>query len=453
MNKMDLFSSISEEQRQKEAPLAARMRPRTLNEFVGQDEIVGTGRLLRRAIEADRLTSMIFYGPPGTGKTTLAKIIAENTSSHFESINAVTAGVADIRKVISEAKERYKLYQKKTILFVDEIHRFSKSQQDALLPAVEEGTILLIGATTENPLYEVNSPLVSRSRIIRLFSLTAANLKVIINAALTDVKRGLGGMQVEFDADALDHLANIANGDARMALNALELAALTTKPDPATGIRHLTLAIISDCIQQRPLVYDKDGQAHYDTISAFIKSMRGSDPDAAVYYLARMLTAGEDPKFIARRMMIHAAEDVGNADPRALLVATAAAQAVEMVGLPEAQIPMAQAAIYIATAPKSNASCQAIHQAMAEVQQEENQLVPSHLRDSSHPGAQKLGDGIGYRYPHDYEGGYVEQDYLPANLKGHHYYEPSERGYEQTIREYLRKIKAFTGLGEAGKDE
>jgi ATPase related to the helicase subunit of the Holliday junction resolvase len=437
---MDLFSSVSEEQRQKEAPLAARMRPRTLDEFVGQEEIVGAGRLLRRAIEADRLTSMIFYGPPGTGKTTLAQIIARTTRAHFESINAVTAGVADIRRVISEAKERYKLYQTKTILFVDEIHRFNKSQQDALLPAVEEGTILLIGATTENPLYEVNSPLVSRSMIFRLFSLTAMNIKQIITKAVGDEERGLAGLHVQSDEDAMDHLANVANGDARIALNALELAALTTKPDAVSGIRRLTLDIIADCIQQRPLVYDKDGQAHYDTISAFIKSMRGSDPDAAVYYLARMLSAGEDPKFIARRMMIHAAEDVGNADPRALLVATAAAQALEMVGLPEAQIPMAQAAIYIATAPKSNASCQAIHQAMADVQQEENQLVPSHLRDSSHPGAQKLGDGLGYRYPHDYEDGYVEQDYLPANLKGRRYYIPTERGYEQAISQYLQKL-------------
>jgi putative ATPase len=450
---MDLFSISSEEQRQKEAPLAARMRPRKLDEFIGQDEIVGAGRLLRRAIEADRLTSMIFYGPPGTGKTTLAKIIAQTTSAHFEIINAVTAGVADIRKVIAEAKERYKLYQTKTILFVDEIHRFSKSQQDALLPAVEEGTILLIGATTENPLYEVNSPLVSRSMIFRLTSLTEDNLKAIINVALTDNERGLSDLRVQLDADAMDHLANIANGDARIALNTLELAALTTKPDAVTGVRILTLNIIADCIQKRPLVYDKDGQAHYDTISAFIKSMRGSDPDAAVYYLARMLTAGEDPKFIARRMMIHASEDVGNADPQALLVATAAAQAVEMIGLPEAQIPMAQAAIYIATAPKSNASCQAIHLAMADVQTEENQLVPPHLRDSSHPGAKKMGDGVGYQYPHSYENGYIEQEYLPANLKGRQYYAPTERGYEQKISLYLQKIKLNNSEPGSSKHE
>lgn len=441
---MDLFSNSAEQNRQKEAPLAARMRPRNLNEFVGQEEIVGEGRLLRRAIESDRLNSMIFYGPPGTGKTTLAEIIAKTTRSHFERLNAVTAGVADIRRVIAEAKERYGFYQQKTILFVDEIHRFNKSQQDALLPAVEEGTILMIGATTENPLYEVNSPLVSRSMIFRMAPLTADHLKQIILGALKDKERGLADYHVELAPDALEHLVNLANGDARIVLNALELAALTTPPDPATGIRHLTVAVISDCVQKRPLVYDKDGQAHYDTISAFIKSMRGTDPDAAVYYMARMLTAGEDPKFIARRMIIHAAEDVGNADPQALLVATAAAQALEMVGLPEAQIPMAQAAIYIATAPKSNASCQAIHQAMADVQSFENQLVPVHLRDSSHTQAsKKLGDGTGYLYPHDYPDGYIPQDYLPPNIKGKRYYRPTDRGYEGKIREYLKKTKGL----------
>lgn len=439
---MDLFSASADENRQKEAPLASRMRPRSLEEFIGQDEIVGAGRLLRRAIEADRLTSMIFYGPPGTGKTTLARIIARTTHSHFESINAVTAGVADLRKVMADAKERFNLYQKKTILFVDEIHRFNKAQQDALLPGVEEGTILLIGATTENPLYEVNSPLVSRSMIFRLKPLSREDLKTIISAALKDSERGLGSFKVQLPPDALEHLVNIANGDARIALNALELATLTTQPDPDTGARVLSVEIITECIQKRPIVYDKDGQAHYDTISAFIKSMRGSDPDAAVYYLARMLTAGEDPKFIARRMMIHAAEDVGNADPMALLVATAAAQAVEMVGLPEAQIPMAEAAIYIATAPKSNASCQAIHAAMADVQNEENQLVPAHLRDSSHPGAGKLGDGVGYKYPHDYPGGFVEQTYLPPNIAGRKYYRPTDRGREKEIAEYLQRIRS-----------
>ena len=444
---MDLFAAAAEENRRKEAPLAMRMRPRCLDEFHGQDTIVGEGRLLRRAIEADRLSSMIFYGPPGTGKTTLAEIIARSTKAFFERLNAVTAGVADIRRVIAEATERFKLYQQKTILFVDEIHRFNKGQQDALLPAVEEGRILLIGATTENPLYEVNSPLVSRSMIFRLTALTGADLKTIVSNALQDTDRGLGGERVELTAEALEHLVNVANGDARIALNAIELAALTTKPDPETGVRLVSLEVISDCIQQRPLAYDKNGQNHYDTISAFIKAMRGSDPDAAVYYLARMLTAGEDPKFIARRMIIHAAEDVGNADPRALLVASAAAQAVEMVGLPEAQIPMAQAVIYIATAPKSNAACQAIHQAMADVQRLENQVVPVHLRDTSHPGAAKLGDGIGYLYPHDYPDGYIPQTYLPANLEGKQYYQPTDRGYEAQITSYLEQLNQSTKKG------
>lgn len=446
---MDLFSSGAEANLQKEAPLAARMRPRNLDEFVGQDEIVGPGRLLRRAIEADRLRSMIFYGPPGTGKTTLARIIANTTSAVFESINAVTAGVADIRRLIAEARERYQLYRRKTILFIDEIHRFNKSQQDALLPAVEDGTVLLIGATTENPLYEVNSPLVSRSMIFRFTALSNEAVKKIINNALIDQERGLGDYRVELDQSALEFLINKANGDARIALNALELAVLTTKPDPDSGKIFLSLDILADCIQQRPIVYDRDGQNHYDTISAFIKSMRGSDPDAAVYYLARMLSAGEDPKFIARRMIIHAAEDVGNADPRALLVAVAAAQALEMVGLPEAQIPMAQAAIYIATAPKSNASCSAIHQAMADVENLENQMVPAHLRDSSHPGASRLGDGADYLYPHDYPEGIVKQDYLPANLSGKRYYQPTGRGYEKEIGAYLERVRSKTGKTEA----
>ncbi len=438
---MDLFSSSAETNLQKEAPLAARMRPRNLDEFIGQDEIVGPGRLLRRAIEADRLRSMIFYGPPGTGKTTLARIIANTTSASFESLNAVTAGVADIRRLISEAKDRFQLYQRKTILFVDEIHRFNKSQQDALLPAVEDGTVLLIGATTENPLYEVNSPLVSRSMIFRFATLSSEALKQIVNHAIQDRERGLADYRVVLDESALEFLVNKADGDARVALNALELAVLTTKPDPNTAKIHLTLEIFADCIQQRPIVYDRDGQKHYDTISAFIKSMRGSDPDAAVYYLARMLSAGEDPKFIARRMIIHAAEDVGNADPHALLVAVAAAQALEMVGLPEAQIPMAQAAIYIATAPKSNACCSAIHQANSDVQDFENQVVPAHLRDSSHPGASRLGDGIGYLYPHNYPGGLVQQDYLPANLLHKKYYQPTDRGYERDIRAYLERAQ------------
>jgi putative ATPase len=447
-NVMDLFSSGAEANLQKEAPLAARMRPRNLDEFVGQDEIVGPGRLLRRAIEADRLRSMIFYGPPGTGKTTLARIIANTTSACFESLNAVTAGVADIRRIISEAQERFQFYQRKTILFVDEIHRFNKSQQDALLPAVEDGTVLLIGATTENPLYEVNSPLVSRSMIFRFNSLDRDDLKLIVNKALLDQERGLADYQAEIDETALEFLVNKADGDARIALNALELAVLTTKPDPDSGKIRLTLEILADCIQQRPIVYDRDGQKHYDTISAFIKSMRGSDPDGAVYYLARMLSAGEDPKFIARRMIVHAAEDVGNADPRALLVAVAAAQALEMVGLPEAKIPMAEAAIYIATAPKSNACCSAIFKAMADVEEQENQVVPPHLRDPSHPGAARLGNGVGYLYPHDYPEGIVKQDYLPANVLNQSYYQPTDRGYEKEIRAYLKRVKQIRDAKE-----
>jgi putative ATPase len=447
---MNLFSG-SESMR--EAPLAARMRPRNLAEFIGQEEVVGEGRLLRRAIEADRLSSLIFYGPPGAGKTTLAEIIARTTRSHFERLNAVTAGVADIRRVIAEAGERMDFYRQKTILFVDEIHRFSKSQQDALLPAVEAGTVLLIGATTENPLYEVNAPLVSRSMIFRLKSLTTEELKRVARQALEDSDRGLADYGVQLDERALDHLVNTANGDARVVLNALELAALTTKPDPETRTRRITLEIMADCIQQRPILYDKDGQAHYDTISAFIKSMRGSDPDAAVYYLARMLTAGEDPKFIARRMMIHAAEDVGNADPQALLVAVAAARAVEMVGLPEARIIMAQAAIYIAAAPKSNASCQAIKLAMDDVRELENRTVPVHLRDSSHSGAAGLGDGVGYLYPHDYPGGYVAQEYLPDNVTGKRYYFPADRGYEARILKYLRSRNQPNAEAELPEDE
>ncbi len=440
VTRMDLFSANFSDNIAREAPLASRMRPRNLNEFIGQDDIVGVGKLLRRAIEADRLSSMIFYGPPGTGKTTLAKIIANTTSSYFESLNAVTAGVADIRRVIAEALDRIKLYQQKTILFIDEIHRFNKSQQDALLPAVEEGTILLIGATTENPLYEVNTPLISRSMIFRFHSLGTADLKKLIQVAIADQERGVGDFRVNLHDDALEHLAQIANGDGRIALNALELAALTTPIDIATNQRELTLEIISDCVQQRPLRYDRNGQAHYDTISAFIKSMRGSDPDAALYYLALMLTAGEDPKFIARRLIVHAAEDVGMADPMALLVATAAAQAVEMVGLPEARIPMAQAVIHIATAPKSNAGCAAIGAALARVQEIAALEIPTHLRDSSHPGARKLGDGLGYQYPHDFPNGFVDQAYLPSGLTNQVFYHPTQHGSERQIDAHLKNL-------------
>lgn len=448
---MDLFSAAAESQRQKEAPLAARMRPRTLEEFLGQSEVVGEGRLLRRSIQADRLSSMIFYGPPGTGKTTLAMIVAGNTRSHFESLNAVTSGVPDIRRVIAEAKERYALQQKRTVLFIDEIHRFNKAQQDALLPAVEDGTVLLIGATTENPYYEVNAPLLSRCRVFRLRSLGDEDIRNLIQRALADEERGLGEHRVELAVEALEHLVHTAEGDARTALNGLELAVLTTEPGP-DGIRRIDLNAVEESVQQRAFLYDKNGQAHYDTISAFIKSMRGSDPQAAVYYLARMIEAGEDPRFIARRIVVHAAEDVGNADPQALLVATAAAQAVELVGLPEAKIPLAQAVIYIATAPKSNASCAAIHAATEDALKEKLGEIPAHLRDASHPGTRQLGNGKGYIYPHDDPQGYVVQQYLPHHLAGKVYYSPTERGQEAEIK---RRMERWAGRkqGRTGADE
>ena len=437
---MDLFESANAAEKARQAPLAARMRPQTLDEFLGQEEIVGPGRLLRRAIEADRLTSMIFYGPPGTGKTTLARIIAQTTKSHFEQINAVTSGVADLRRIIGEARERFNFQRQRTILFIDEIHRFNKGQQDALLPAVEDGTVLLIGATTENPFFEVNSPLISRSRVFELQPLSNDEIGVLLDRALADRERGLGNLNAKLDEDARRHLVEVANGDARVALNALELAALTTEPD-ANGIRRLPLAAAEESIQRRAILYDRDGQGHYDAISAFIKSMRGSDPDAAVYWLARMIAAGEDPRFIARRMVVHAAEDVGNADPHALLVAAAAAQAVEFVGLPEAKIPMAQAAIYIATAPKSNAAVVAIDEAMADARQVQARDIPAHLKNPpSELAARTLGHGQGYKYPHDFPEAYVPQQYLPDNLVGRRYYRPKGEGYEAKIKERLQKL-------------
>lgn len=435
---MDLFSAARETQRKKEAPLATRMRPERFEDFVGQQEIVGPNRLLRRAIEADRLTSMIFYGPPGTGKTTLAFLIAKYTKAHFETVNAVSTGVAELRRLIDEAKERYALHGQRTVVFIDEIHRFNKGQQDALLPAVEEGTIILLGATTENPYYEVNTPLLSRSRIFRLQPLTDDELKQVIARALQDREKGLGDLRVELEPAALNHLVRVAEGDARLALNGLELAALTTEPGP-DGKRLLTEAIIADSVQQKVIRYDKQGDNHFDTISAFIKSIRGSDPDAALFYLAKMLKAGEDPKYIARRMIVHAAEDIGNADPHGLLVAVAAAQAVEMVGLPEARIPMAQAAIYLATAPKSNACYLAIDRALADVETVSQGTIPLHLRDASHPGSRQLGHGQGYLYPHDYPGHYVQQEYLPPEVKGRCYYEPTTEGYERTLKARLEK--------------
>ncbi|MDH7487404.1 MAG: AAA family ATPase [Anaerolineae bacterium] len=433
----DLFAHARADQIAREAPLAARLRPRTLDEMVGQEHIVGPGRLLRRAIEADRLfSSIILWGPPGTGKTTLAMIIANRTKSHFEALSAVLAGVADIRRVIEEARERRLLHGQRTILLVDEIHRFNKAQQDALLPHVEDGTIILIGATTENPYFEVIGPLVSRSRIFQLRPLTEEQLQVLLRRALADEERGYGRRRVQVDEEALAHLAYVAGGDARNALNALELAVESTPPD-TEGVVRINLAAAQDSIQRRALLYDRDGDAHYDTISAFIKSLRGSDPDAALYWLARMVYSGEDPRFIVRRMIIFASEDVGLADPQALVVATAAARALEWVGLPEAQYALAEAALYLATAPKSN-SAGAYWKALADVEREGIVEVPDHLKDASRDG-RALGHGQGYKYPHDYPGHHVQQQYLPDGLQGRRYYEPGELGYEREIAARLRR--------------
>jgi len=438
MAKDDLFAHARAEQIRREAPLAARMRPRTLDEFVGQEHIVGEGRLLRRAIQADQLTSVIFWGPPGTGKTTLAMIIANTTKSHFAAISAVMAGVADIRRLIDDAKERRNLYGQRTIVLVDEIHRFNKAQQDALLPHVEDGTIVLIGSTTENPYFEVIPALVSRSQVFQLRPLTEDDLLALLRRALADKERGYGNWKVRVDDEALQHIARIAGGDARRALNALELA-VTTTPADKQGWVHVTLQVAEDSIQRRALLYDKDGDAHYDTISAFIKSLRGSDPDAALYWMAKMIYAGEDPRFIVRRMIIFASEDVGLADPQALVVATAAAQALEWVGLPEAQYALAEAALYLATAPKSN-STGAYWKALADVEQEGKVEVPDHLKDASRD-AEALGHGEGYKYPHAFDRHWVEQQYLPDAIKGRRYYEPGSLGYEKKIREWLEWLR------------
>ncbi|GGE42969.1 ATPase AAA [Pullulanibacillus camelliae] len=432
---MDLFD-YSNEKRQAGAPLATRMRPRTLDEFIGQDAIVGEGRLLRRAIQADQLTAMIFFGPPGTGKTTLARIIANTTSAYFQQINAVTSGVNDIRSITSAAQERLKFEEQKTVAFIDEIHRFNKSQQDALLPFVEDGTIILIGATTESPMFEINPALLSRSRLFRFESLTDDDIQAILQQALSDKERGYGNYPVKIDDDALAHLVDVANGDARTALHALELAVLTTPPNN-TGKIHVTLAEAEESIQERVLQYDKSGDNHYDTVSAFIKSMRGSDPDATLYWLAKMITAGEDPRFIARRIYVHAAEDVGLSDPNALLVAQAAAYAVDFLGMPEARIPLAEAALYIATAPKSNRVILGIDAALEAVKKERTGQVPIHLRDAHYKGAKQLGHGIDYQYPHDAPDGFVDQQYLPDHLLGRQFYTPSPRGHEKTIQKRL----------------
>lgn len=444
---MDLFEYMRTTAKEKESPLAARMRPKTLDEVVGQQHIIGKDKLLYRAIQADKLSSIIFYGPPGTGKTTLAKVIANTTSAEFTQINATIAGKKDMEEVVEKAKNMSGMYGKKTILFIDEIHRFNKGQQDYLLPFVEDGTLVLIGATTENPYFEVNGALISRSIVFELKPLSIEDVKALIKRAVYDKASGMGAYDAEITEEALDFLAELAGGDARHALNAVELGIMTTERSN-DGKIYLTLEVAQECIQKRVLRYDKTGDSHYDTISAFIKSMRGSDPDAAVYYLARMLCAGESVTFIARRIMICASEDVGNADPMALMVAVNASLAVERVGMPEAQIILSQAAAYVACAPKSNASCEAIFQANKEIEKSGNLPIPTHLQDAHYKGAAKLGHGTGYKYAHDYKNHYVKQQYLPYELNGKEFYKPSGNGYEQKIREHMKRIKE-----EAQQDE
>ena len=436
---MDLFDYMREKEQEKESPLASRMRPSTLEEVVGQQHIIGRDKLLYRAIKADKLSSVIFYGPPGTGKTTLAKVIANTTSAEFKQINATVAGKKDMEEVVRQAKDLQGMYGKKTILFIDEINRFNKGQQDYLLPFVEDGTVILIGATTENPYFEVNGALLSRSSIFELKPLEKEDIKTLLRRAVNDTDKGLGSFHAVIDEDALEFLADMSGGDARNALNAVELGVLTTERSE-DGIIHITMDVASECIQKRAVNYDKRGDNHYDIISAFIKSMRGSDPDAAVYYLAKMLYAGEDVKFIARRIMICASEDVGNADPMALTVAVSAAQAVERIGMPESQIILSQAVTYVACAPKSNSAVNAISAANNAVRTYQTS-VPSHLRDAHYKGAQKLGHGIGYKYAHDYPGHYVDQQYLPDEIKDARFYEPGDLGYEKNIKEYLQKIR------------
>ena len=436
---MDLFDYMRETTKEKESPLASRLRPTTLDEVVGQQHIIGKDKLLYRAIKADKLSSVIFYGPPGTGKTTLAKVIANTTSAEFTQINATVAGKKDMEEVVNKAKELKGMYQKRTILFIDEIHRFNKGQQDYLLPFVEDGTIILIGATTENPYFEVNGALLSRSSVFELRPLSQEEVETLILRAVQDEKKGMGSYHAVIEEDARHFLADIAGGDARSALNAVELGILTT-PRSEDGMIHITLDVASECIQKRVVRYDKTGDNHYDTISAFIKSMRGSDPDAAVYYLAKMLYAGEDIKFIARRIMICASEDVGNADPMALNVAVSAAQAVERIGMPEAQIILSQAVLYVATAPKSNSACNAVFAAMDNVKKYKT-TVPVHLQDAHYKGSAKLGHGIGYKYAHDYPNHYVKQQYLPDEIKDAVFYEASDNGYEQTIKAHMKRIK------------
>lgn len=436
---MDLFEYMRSKNQETESPLASRLRPTTLEEVVGQEHIIGKDKLLYRAIKADKLSSVIFYGPPGTGKTTLAKVIAHTTSALFTQINATTSGKKDMEQIINTAKDNAGMYGKKTILFVDEIHRFNKGQQDYLLPFVEDGTVILIGATTENPYFEVNSALISRSNVFELKPLSQDNIKSLLTRAVQDKEKGLGSYRAVIEDEALDFLSAISNGDARSALNAIELGVLTT-PRSEDDLIHITIDVAEECIQKRVVRYDKGGDNHYDTISAFIKSMRGSDPDAAIYYLAKMLYAGEDIKFIARRIMICASEDVSNADPNAIVVATACAQAVERLGMPEARIVLAQAASYVACAPKSNSAYMAIDKAMNIVKTEKHADIPSYLKDAHYDAAEKLGHGIGYKYAHNYEHHYVDQQYLPDEHKDTVFYELSDNGYEAQIKEHFKKI-------------
>lgn len=437
---MNLFDYMRNNDMEKEAPLAARMRPRTLEEVAGQEHIVGKDKLLYRAIKADKISSVIFYGPPGTGKTTLAKVIANTTSAEFTQINATIAGKKDMEEVVSKAKELQGMYGKRTILFIDEIHRFNKAQQDYLLPFVEDGTVILVGATTENPYFEVNGALLSRSIIFELKPIPVEAVRELLRKAVYDADRGMGAYDAVIEEEALDFLADISGGDARHALNAIELGIMSTARSQ-DGRIHITLEVAQECIQKKAVRYDKNGDNHYDTISAFIKSMRGSDPDAAVYYLARMLYAGETVAFIARRIMICAAEDVGNADPQALVVATNASMAVERIGMPEAKIILSQAASYVACAPKSNAACNAVFAAMEEVRKSGNLPIPSHLQDAHYKGAAKLGRGTGYLYAHEFPNHYVEQQYLPYELTGKEFYKPTGNGYEAKIREHMCRIK------------
>lgn len=437
---MDIFEYMRKNTMEKESPLAARMRPVTLEEVVGQQHIIGKNKLLYRAIKADKLGSVIFYGPPGTGKTTLAKVIANTTSADFTQINATVAGKKDMEEVVEKAKNTQGMYGRKTILFIDEIHRFNKGQQDYLLPFVEDGTLIMIGATTENPYFEVNGALISRSIIFELKPLEKEDIKTLLKKAVYDKEKGMGAYDAEIEEDALDFLAELSGGDARHALNAIELGVMTTNRSE-DGKIHITLSVAEECIQKRVMRYDKNGDNHYDTVSAFIKSMRGSDPDAAVYYLARMLASGESVTFIARRMMVCASEDVGNADPQALVVAVSASLAAERIGMPESQLILAQAAAYIASAPKSNSATMAIDRAMEAVQEKGNLPIPTHLQDAHYKGAAKLGHGTGYQYAHNYKNNFVKQQYLPYELNGKEFYSPSGNGYEVKIKEHLSRIR------------